>query len=104
MARPGYTSIIVEVYDSGRVSGKHGTRHIRPAKDQPFPQSLDVECDSALEKFPLGTRFRMDVKRKFREGAGEHLYSYWDGMRSNCLIRFQAHPRPEFSILSPGLP
>lgn len=32
MPRPGYTSIIVEVYDSGPTSGKHGTRHIRPAK------------------------------------------------------------------------
>ena len=73
MARPGYTSIIVEVYDSGHVSGKHGTRHIRPAKGQPFPQSLDVECDSTLETFPVGTRFRMDVKFKYREGEGEHL-------------------------------
>lgn len=77
MVRTGYTSIIVEVYDSGRVSGKHGTRHIRPATGQPFLQSLDVECDSALEKFPVGTRFRMNVKLKYREGAGEHLYSFW---------------------------
>ncbi len=78
MPRPGYTTIIVEVYDSGRVSGKHGTRHIRPAKDQPFPQSLDVECDSSLaDAHPVGTRFKMDVKRKYRQGAGDHLYSSW---------------------------
>jgi len=31
MPKQGYTSIIVEVYDSGQTSGKHGTRHIRPA-------------------------------------------------------------------------
>ena len=77
MAKPGYTTIIVEVYDSGRVSGKHGTRHILPAPGQPFPQSLDVECDSTLEKHPLGTRFRMDVKLKYRDGKGAHLYSSW---------------------------
>lgn len=77
MPRSGYTSTIVEVYDSGRVGGKHGTKHIRPAKGQPFPQSLDVECDSSLAMHPVGTRFRMNVKRKYREGAGEHLYSYW---------------------------
>lgn len=77
MARPGYTSIIVEVYDSGRVGGKHGTRHIRPAKGQPFPQSLDVECDATLVTHPEGTRFRIDAKLKFRNGQGEHLYSYW---------------------------
>ena len=77
MARPGYTSIIVEVYDSGRVSGKHGTRHIRPTKGQPFPQSLDVECDAKLAKHAVDTLFRMDVKLKYREGDGEHLYSYW---------------------------
>lgn len=77
MARSGYTSIVVEVYDSGRVGGKHGTRHIRPAVGQPFPQSLDVECDAALAANPVGTRFRMNVKLKYREGSGEHLYSYW---------------------------
>jgi hypothetical protein len=77
MAKRGYTSIIVEVYDSGHVGGKHGTRHIRPIKDQPFSQSLDVECDSTLASNPIGTRFRMYVKLKYREGSGEHLYSYW---------------------------
>jgi hypothetical protein len=78
MPRSGYTTIIVEVYDSGRVGGKHGTKHIRPAKGQPFPQTLDVECDSYLaDHHPVGTRFRMDVKLKYREGKGEHLYSYW---------------------------
>ena len=77
MARAGYTSIIVEVYDSGRVSGKHGTRHIRPAAGQDFPQSLDVECNATLaEDYPVGTRFRMDVKLKYRNGGGKHLYSY----------------------------
>jgi len=78
MPKAGYTSIIVEVYDSGRLSGKHGTRHVRPAKNQPFPQSLDVECASKVaDNHPVGTRFRMDVIRKYREGEGEHLYSYW---------------------------
>lgn len=84
MPRAGYTRIIVEVYDSGRVGGKHGTRHIRPAPDQPFPQSLDVECNAALARHPVGTRFRMDVCRKYRDGAGEHLYSYW-GWKAEML-------------------
>ena len=78
MPRFGYTRIIVEVYDSGPTSGKHGTRHIRPAPDQPFSQSLDVECGSELaDTYPVGTRFLMDVKLKYRKGAGEHLYSSW---------------------------
>lgn len=78
MARRGYTSIIVEIYNSGPTSGKHGLLHIRPAKGQPFPQSLDVECDSTLtDRYPPGTQLRMDVKLKYRDGEGEHLYSYW---------------------------
>jgi hypothetical protein len=78
MPRRGYTTIIVEVYETSRTAGKHGARHVRPAPDQPFPQSLDVECDSTLaDNLPVGTRLRMDVKPKFRNGAGEHLYSYW---------------------------
>ena len=75
MPRSGYTTIVVEVHDSGLASGKHGTRHIRPAEDQPFPQTMDVECGSELaDNHPPGTRFRMDVKLKYREGKGEHLY------------------------------
>lgn len=78
MARSDYTSIIVEVYETSRTAGKHGSRHIRPAADQPFPQNLDVECDSALaDTLPVGARLRMDVIKKFRKGQGEHLYSYW---------------------------
>ncbi|WP_298915774.1 hypothetical protein [uncultured Algimonas sp.] len=79
MTKSGYQRIKVEVYDSGRVSGKHGTQHVRPAPNQPFPQSLDIECNSAIaDENPVGTQFWMDVKLKYREGQGEHLYSYWN--------------------------
>ena len=78
MARPGYTTIIVEVYDSGRMSGKHGSRHIRPAEGQAFPQTLDVECGHELAaSYEPGTQFRMDVCLKTRNGKGEHRYSSW---------------------------
>ena len=77
MAKKAYTSIIVEIYQGPRTSGKHGTLHIRPAPDQVVPTSLDVECDSTLtDRYPVGTRFRMDVTEKYREGQGLHLYSY----------------------------
>lgn len=77
MTSQTYTSIIVEIYRCAPTSGKHGTLHIRPAPSQPFPQSLDVECNSLLtERYPVGTQFRMDVIKKYRKGRGEHLYSY----------------------------
>jgi len=78
MARNGYTTIIVEIYEAERTGGKHGRFHVRPAKDQPFAQSLDVECNSSLvERHRPGTLLRMDVKKKFRNGGGEHLYSFY---------------------------
>jgi hypothetical protein len=78
MARNGYTSVLVEVYETARTGGKHGRRHIRPAPDQPFPQHLDVECGSTLtERYPVGTILRMDVREKLRNGDGLHLYSSW---------------------------
>lgn len=78
MAKPGYTSILVEVYEAARTGGKHGRYHIRPMPNQAFPQHLDVECGSTLaDRYEVGTILRMDVREKLRNGAGLHLYSSW---------------------------
>lgn len=78
MAKPHetYQIIIVESYIANRTSGLHGAVHVRPVEGGPFPTTLRVECaESAIAKFPVGTRFRMKVKLTDREGRGDFLYS-----------------------------
>ena len=79
MAKPNepYVYIIVESYRPQSTSGLHGPIHIRPAPDQMFRQSLQVECSKSLSRrYPVGTRFRLRVKLTDKEGGGEFLYSY----------------------------
>ena len=79
MAKPTevYHVIVVESYRPTDTSGLHGPIHIRPAPDQIFPQSLQVECSKKLSRgYPVGTRFHLRVKITDRENGGEFLYSY----------------------------
>lgn len=87
MAKPAepYQYIAVESYVATKTSGLHGAVHVRPVAGGPFPTSLRVECaESAVAKFPIGTKFRMKVKLTDREGRGDFLYSYY-GWKLNPL-------------------
>ncbi len=71
-----YQTIVVESFDPSGNAGKHGDLHVRPAKGQFYPQSLRVECSRSITRdFPVGTKFRIQVKLTDREGEGEYLYS-----------------------------
>lgn len=73
-----YEWIEVESYRPDRTSGLHGKVHIRPVAGGPYPQTLHVECSKGLSRnYPVGSRFRIQVKLTDREGGGEYLYSYW---------------------------
>jgi hypothetical protein len=79
VAKPNepYNFIIVESYRPANTSGIHGPIHIRPAPNQMFPQSLQVECSKKLsQNYPVGTRFRLKVRLTDRDGGGEYLYSF----------------------------
>lgn len=75
MARASaYHTIIVESFRPGSGSAIH----VRPIAGQFYPQHLLVECSRSLTRdFPVGTRFRLQVKLTDRQGDGEFLYSYY---------------------------
>jgi hypothetical protein len=74
--RTGYSSILVKSYPV--TEGSHRYQLVvRPMKDQGFPESLLVECNSDLmTKYPAGTVFRICVKLKNTNFEQPHLYSY----------------------------
>jgi len=72
-----YETILVESYIPDTTTGKHGKVHIRPVAGGKYPSSLQVECSKSLSRnYPVGARFRLQVKLTDREGGGEYLYSY----------------------------
>lgn len=72
-----YETILVESYIPDYTSGKHGKVHVRPVAGGKYPSSLLVECSKRLSRdYPVGTKFRLQVKLTDREGGGEYLYSY----------------------------
>jgi len=71
-----YVYVVVESYKPASTSGLHGDVHIRPIKGEQFPQNIKVQCSKDLsKKYPLGTKFKIQVKLTDREGSGEYLYS-----------------------------
>lgn len=75
--KSNYEYIVAESFTPRNTNGRHGLVHIRPAKDQPYSQTLFVECSKDLsEKYPVGTQFRIKVKLTDKEGGGRYLYSY----------------------------
>jgi hypothetical protein len=75
-----YQYVVVESYLPNRHSGLHGPVHIRPISGQGCPVTIHVECSkelSNLDRYPLGTRFRLRAKLTDRKGGGEYLYSSW---------------------------
>ena len=72
-----YQYIIVESYIPKSTSGRHGLVHIRPAPNQIYSHSLSVECSKDLvEKYPVGTKFRIKVTLTDKEGGADYLYSF----------------------------
>lgn len=77
MAKPmePYVECVVETYyESG--SGLHGDIHVRPSKNQPFPQHLRVRFPrSVREANDVPTRFRVMAKLSDREGGNEFIHT-----------------------------
>ena len=71
-----YVEIVVESYAADRTSGKHGKVHVRPIPGQIYPPSMDVECSKSMKTdYPVGTRFKIQVITKQKEGGAEFLYT-----------------------------
>lgn len=72
-----YQTIVVESYVPSSTSGRHGNVHVRPVAGQAFPQSLSVECSRRLvTDYPVGTKFRIQVKLPNTRRESAFLYSY----------------------------
>lgn len=73
----GYNQIVVETY-SARKSGKKSTIHVRPIDGQLYPVDMDVECSRTMRKsYPVGTKFKLYVKVKNKDGGKDFLYSHY---------------------------
>jgi len=49
---------------------------VRPVKGQRYPQNTRVQCSREMrQKYPVGTRFRLKVMEKHREGGKLFLFS-----------------------------
>lgn len=73
-----YKQIVVETYSAIK-PGKSSKIHVRPVEGETFPQDMDVECSRAMRKnYPIGTKFRIDVKETNREGGKPFLYAHYD--------------------------
>jgi hypothetical protein len=59
---PAYPKIIVEKF-FGLPRGDKGEIRVRPAKGQPYPPSLVVECSKSFRgQHPVGTKLLVSVK------------------------------------------
>jgi hypothetical protein len=76
MVLPGepFFELLVETYDSGQHSGRHGPLHVRPVEGQDVDTSLVVECSKSMRTdYPLGTMFLVTAKYSDRMGGGQYL-------------------------------
>jgi hypothetical protein len=69
-----YFEVLVESFDGGNASGRHGRLHVRPVAGQGLDISLYVACPREMrEDYPLGTMFMVTGKLSNREGGVEYL-------------------------------
>ena len=66
-----YITITAEVfYDTSQ--RKNG---VRPCVDQPYAQTMKIECAREIRNYPIGTKVRLDVVETEKEGSRPFLYS-----------------------------
>lgn len=71
-----FFELLVETFDSGRVSGRHGTLHVRAVEGQGWGTDLVVECNREMRAlYPVGSRFIITAKLSDRKGGGQYLKS-----------------------------
>lgn len=74
----GYQEVIVETFIHKGESTNTKIR-VRPIAGQGFPTSIRVECSRSMRKdYPVGTRFKLQMKLIDREGGTEFLYAHYD--------------------------
>ena len=65
-----YITITAEVfYDTSQ--RKNG---VRPWVDQPYAQTMKIECAKEIRNYPIGTKVRLDVVETEKEGSRPFLY------------------------------
>lgn len=71
-----FFELLVETFDSGPVSGRRGTKHVRAVEGQRIDTKLVVECNREMRNlFPLETMFLITAKLTDRKGGGQYLKS-----------------------------
>lgn len=71
-----FCEILVETFDSGPISGRRGTIHVRAVAGQGIDTNLVIECNREMrDLFPLKTLFLISAKLTDRKGGGQYLKS-----------------------------
>ena len=71
-----FFELLVETFDSGPVSGRRGTKHVRAVEGQHVDTELVVDCNREMrDLFPLQTLFLITAKLTDRKGGGQYLKS-----------------------------
>ena len=90
-----FFELLVETFDTGHVSGRHGTKHVRAVAGQNVDTNLVIECNREMrESFPIGSKFLLTVKLSDRKGGGQYLksppprtYSLVSEAQANAFMR-----------------
>jgi len=73
-----YIEITVESFIPEDLSVKHGDVHIRPVKGEVYETELFVACSKSLSyDYPVGTKFKLNVKLTQKEDGAYYLYSHY---------------------------
>lgn len=78
MALPNepFFELLVETFDARPVSGRHGTKHVRPVEGQGIDTSLVVEFNREMRRnYETRTKFVITAKLSNREGGKLYLKS-----------------------------
>lgn len=69
-----FFKVLVETFDGGKASGRHGRLHVRPVAGQGLDTSLYVERPRAMrEDYPANTKFFVTGKMSDRVGGTQYL-------------------------------
>ncbi len=74
----GYQEVIVETFINNGESTDAKIR-VRPVAGQGFSTFMRVECSRSMrENYPIGTRFKLQMKLTSKEGGTEFLYAHYN--------------------------
>lgn len=87
-----FYGVVIESYLDNQ--NKKGQIRLRPSMNQGFPQNIHVSCSREKRKsFPIGTRFKMDLKVSQKSDGKFYLKS----LKNSLLLTEEEYNSKSFS-------